>query len=71
MKRTTYKTSKTCLFSKWVIKYTPNANYAIYSFVCENCGEEPLRGKYGHEVLSTYCPNCGAKITSREVPNEN
>ena len=33
---------------------------------CDNCGEYPLFNIDGKEVLSDYCPWCGAIIESEE-----
>lgn len=31
-------------------------------YECSECGKQPLKGKYGKEVLSPFCPFCGAKM---------
>lgn len=33
---------------------------------CSICGWFALWGRPGHEELSNYCPNCGAKMDSKE-----
>lgn len=37
---------------------------------CSVCGELPLLSRYGeYEVLSNYCPNCGARMDGKEPDN--
>ena len=32
-------------------------------YVCSECGQEPLKNRWNDDdVLSTFCPNCGAKM---------
>ena len=33
---------------------------------CSLCGHFALSWKIGHEELSNYCPNCGAKMDAKE-----
>ena len=33
-------------------------------YECSNCGKQPLKGKYGREVLSPFCPFCGSRMES-------
>ena len=43
----------------WVIK----SDGVVWWWECSKCGEEPLKNKWsGDDALSSYCPNCGAKM---------
>ena len=35
-------------------------------YECSECGKQPLKGKYGKEVLSPFCPFCGAEMKEVE-----
>lgn len=37
-----------------------------YWFECSACGHEPLYTKYKQEILSDYCPYCGALMLEEE-----
>lgn len=37
-----------------------------YWFECSACGHEPLYTKYKQEILSDYCPYCGALMQEDE-----
>lgn len=43
-----------------------NCNVLFYgTHTCSNCGKDPIHydGRTGYvEILSDYCPNCGAKM---------
>ena len=34
--------------------------------ICSNCGENAIEGHYDYQVLSKYCPYCGAKMDKKE-----
>ena len=38
----------------------------LYWFECSNCGKEPLYTRYKQEILSNYCPYCGALMLEEE-----
>ena len=38
--------------------------------ICSNCGENAIEGHYDYQVLSKYCPYCGAKMDESEDKNE-
>ena len=49
---------------KWETKH----NRVAWWYECSCCHERPLISRFGDtEILSTYCPNCGAKM---EPPKE-
>lgn len=35
-------------------------------YECSVCGDYPLKNSYGHDVLSVYCPNCGAQMRGEQ-----
>ena len=37
-----------------------------YWFECSACGHEPLYTKYKQEILSDYCPYCGALMLEED-----
>lgn len=37
-----------------------------YWYGCSNCKEEVLKNRYGYDLFSCYCPNCGAKMDMEE-----
>ena len=45
---------------RWVTPLYHNSNAQWYA--CSECAGAPLWDEYGQEVLSDYCPNCGAKM---------
>ena len=42
----------------------------VYWFECSNCGKEPLYTRYNQEILSNYCPYCGALMLEEEDDKE-
>lgn len=42
----------------------------LYWFECSNCGKEPLYTRYKQEILSHYCPYCGALMLEEEDDKE-
>lgn len=51
---------------KWITKSDTNPYYTTWWYECSECGQKPLRDGYGQEVLSDYCPNCGARMKCEE-----
>ena len=49
---------------KWVVKKY-NQNYTYYRTECSLCGDRPLE-HWGKEVLSDFCPWCGARMDGGE-----
>lgn len=39
-------------------------NDVCYWYECSICGRKPLKYVYGYDALSSYCPNCGARMES-------
>lgn len=46
--------------SAWMAHGNPTAYY-----YCSNCKEQAYADEFGKEILSDYCPNCGARMTER------
>lgn len=51
---------------KWIIKSNTTPWYTEWWYACSECGQYPLRDRYGQEALSDYCPNCGARMRGEE-----
>jgi len=70
-----YKLFENCLDSMPAIsnavlrpvgKWVKNHDEVMWWWECSNCKEKPLISRFGDaEVLSAYCPRCGAKL---EIP---
>lgn len=46
--------------AEWVKQKGEVDGYPIYWYKCSNCGCNPYRNKWGHEMFSNFCPDCGA-----------
>ena len=51
------------LKGRWLVKH--DEIFADMHF-CSRCGELANADLYGEEILSAYCPNCGAHMTEGE-----
>ena len=51
------------LKGRWLVKH--DEIFADMHF-CSRCGELANVDLYGEEILSAYCPNCGAKMERTE-----
>jgi hypothetical protein len=47
---------------KWIKQYDENC----WWYECSECGDYPLKTAYGHDMLSSWCPWCGAKMEGEE-----
>lgn len=47
---------------RWVKRTDENC----WWYECSECGDYPMKNVYGHEKLSAYCPNCGARMVRGE-----
>lgn len=49
---------------RWIKKEELDADgiNSWWWYECSNCGMQPLKGRYGKEVLSQFCPACGVKM---------
>lgn len=43
---------------------------AFYPVECSECHKPPLFDVYGNNVLSNYCPNCGARMIEEGANDE-
>lgn len=51
---------------KWITKSNTTPWYTEWWYACSECGQSPLRDRYGQEALSGYCPNCGCRMEVEE-----
>lgn len=48
---------------RWLDEDFPENEATVHGFaVCSVCGELSHKAEHGYNILSTYCPNCGAKM---------
>lgn len=47
---------------KWIKQYDENC----WWYECSECGDYPLKSAYGNDMLSSWCPWCGAKMERSE-----
>ena len=43
----------------------------VCSYSCSVCGEDCYVSDTGDDILSNYCPNCGAKMDERKQNNDS
>ena len=52
---------------KWIDEDFPGKKATVHGFaVCSICGELSAKAEHGYNILSRYCPNCGAKMDAEE-----
>lgn len=52
---------------KWLDEDFPQKQATVHGFaVCSACGELSHKAEHGYNILSRYCPNCGAKMDLTE-----
>lgn len=48
---------------KWLDEDFPEKQATVHGFaVCSVCGELSHKAEHGYNILSKYCPHCGAKM---------
>lgn len=48
---------------RWLDEDFQENEATVHGFaVCSVCGELSHKAEHGYNILSTYCPNCGAKM---------
>ena len=47
---------------KWTKKFMQLGDQAVYQYVCSECGGCTPKDMFGSEVLSGWCPWCGAAM---------
>lgn len=51
----------------WIDEDFPQKQATVHGFaVCSACGELSHKAEHGYNILSRYCPNCGAKMDLTE-----
>ena len=48
--------------AKWAKQKSEVDGHPIYWYKCSNCGCNPPINKWGHEMFSKFCPDCGAEM---------
>lgn len=46
------------IHAKWIKK----EDSISYWYECSNCGCRPLKSRFGQDVHSSFCPDCGATM---------
>lgn len=50
-------------YGKWLNEDFPEKMATVHDMaICSVCGELSHKVEHGYNVLSKYCPNCGAKM---------
>lgn len=50
-------------YGKWLNEDFPEKMATVHGMaICSVCGELSHKVEHGYNVLSKYCPNCGAKM---------
>lgn len=48
---------------KWLDEDFPDKPATVHGMaICSVCGELSHKAEHGYNILSNYCPNCGAKM---------
>ena len=51
------------IHAKWIDEDFPEKQATVHGFaVCSSCGELSHKAEHGYNILSKYCPHCGAKM---------
>lgn len=54
-------------YGKWLDEDFPEKMATVHGMaICSVCGELSHKAEHGYNVLSKYCPNCGAKMDKEE-----
>lgn len=54
-------------YGKWLNEDFPEKMATVHGMaICSVCGELSHKVEHGYNVLSNYCPNCGAKMDKEE-----
>lgn len=48
---------------EWVDRYGGHCGYPVY--ICTACGHSATWGPKEAQILTNYCPNCGAKMDGK------
>lgn len=52
---------------KWLDEDFPEKMATVHGFaICSVCGKLSHKAEHGYNILSIYCPNCGAKMDKEE-----
>lgn len=51
------------MHGKWLDEDFPEKTATVHGFaICSACGNLSHKAEHGYNILSKYCPNCGAKM---------
>lgn len=54
-------------YGKWLNEDFPEKMATVHGMaICSVCGELSHKVEHGYNVLSKYCPNCGAKMDKED-----
>lgn len=52
---------------RWLDEDFPEKMATVHGFaICSVCGKLSHKAEHGYNILSIYCPNCGAKMDKEE-----
>lgn len=55
-------------YGKWLNEDFPEKMATVHGMaICSVCGELSQKIEHGYNVLSKYCPNCGAKMDKEKT----
>lgn len=55
---------------RWLDEDFPEKMATVHGFaICSVCGKLSHKAEHGYNILSIYCPNCGAKMDKEDTNN--
>lgn len=52
---------------RWIDEDFPEKMATVHGFaICSICGELSHKAEHGYNILSNYCPNCGARMDKED-----
>ena len=54
--------------ARWLDEDFPEEMATVHGFaICSACGELSHKAEHGYNILSEYCPHCGAKMDLKDL----